>query len=46
MPVDVLGHAADVWGSRAMSVLSDPTAIMMISSMTDDLVQRHVRIGL
>jgi hypothetical protein len=33
-------------GSRAMSVLSDPNAIMMISYMTDDLVQRHVGIGL
>jgi hypothetical protein len=39
--VDVLGRAADAWGSRAMSVLSDPAATVMIFPMTDDLVQRQ-----
>jgi hypothetical protein len=38
---DVHVHAADVWGSRAMSVLSDPAATGMIFPLTDDLVQRQ-----
>jgi hypothetical protein len=35
-----------IWGSRAMSVLSDPAATVMIFPLTDDLVQRQGEQGL
>jgi hypothetical protein len=35
---DVLGHAADVWGSKSHEFLSCPAGTAMILPMTDDLV--------
>jgi hypothetical protein len=36
--VDVLGHAADVWGSKSHEFLSRPAAAVMILPITADLV--------
>jgi hypothetical protein len=38
--VDVLGHAADVWGSKSHEFLSRPAAAVMILPITADLVSR------
>ena len=36
---DLLGHAADVWGSKSHEFLSCPAATTMILPITDDLVR-------
>ena len=37
---DILGHAADVWGSMSHEFLYSPAATVMILPMTDDLAPR------